>query len=61
MSTLPTARRSPEPSGRRTALVAAVAAVAIAAIVVLAAALVSLPHATGYGRVPDPEPAPAPI
>jgi hypothetical protein len=58
MLTSPTAHRSPEPSVRRTALIAAITAVAI---VLLAAALVGLPHSAGYGRVPNPEPAPAPI
>jgi hypothetical protein len=42
-------------------LVAVLTAAAIAAIIVLAAALVSFPHSGGYGRVPHPEPAPAPI
>jgi hypothetical protein len=61
MTTSPTAHRSPEPSVRRMALIVAVTAVAFAAVIVLAATLVSLPHSAGYGRVPDPEPAPAPI
>ena len=61
MSTSPTAHRAPEPSVRRTALIAAVTAVALAAVIVLVAALLSLPHSADYGRVPHPEPAPAPI
>jgi len=61
MSTSPTAHRSPEPSVRRTALIAALNAVAIAAIIVLAAVLFGLSQPPGDGRVPHPEPAPAPV
>jgi hypothetical protein len=62
MSTLAITRRNASaPSGRRTTLVAVLTTVAIAAIIVLAAALVSLSRAPGDGRVPHPEPAPAPI
>jgi hypothetical protein len=47
--------------GRWRMLVAVLTAIAIAAIIVLAAVLVGVSQTPRDGRVPHPEPAPAPI
>jgi hypothetical protein len=56
-----TRRKAVAPPGRWRMLGAVLTALAIAAIVVLAAVLLGLSQAPGDGRVPHPEPAPAPV
>jgi len=54
-------RKTSPPIGWRTTLVAILTTAAIAAITVLAAALMNLSQTSGDGRLPHPEPAPAPV
>jgi hypothetical protein len=56
-----THRKTVTPAGRSRTLVAVLTAVAIAAIIVLAAVLVGLSQPPEDGRVPHPEPLPAPV
>jgi hypothetical protein len=56
-----TTRQGTTPPGRSRMLVAVLTTVAIVAVFVLAAVLLGLSQTPGDGRVPHPEPAPAPI
>jgi hypothetical protein len=55
-----TRRKTVTHAGQWRMLVAILTAAAIAAVIVLAAALLGLSQAPAGGRVPHPEPAPAP-